>query len=94
MKDVIAELEGGDLAAARNGTAGHFANNSTDMGPYTRSVTRETELLFTTLPNPKLQMYVFPHITEGGLAIPGYSVEFSMYETDQYALPGELSGWD
>jgi len=47
---------------------------------------------FVRLPNPDLVMYVAPHLS--GTArhpVPGYSTVFPMYESIEYALPGEVS---
>ena len=58
---------------------------------YTRSEKRELAGLFPRLPNPDLCMYVFPHLTSEKATVPGYTSCFPMYETNQYALPGEMS---
>lgn len=45
---------------------------------------------FQRLPNPDLVMYVFPHLARGRYPVPGYYTAFPLYETVEYALPGEL----
>ena len=45
---------------------------------------------FSRLPNPDLEMYVYPHLAKGKYPIPGYTTVFPMFESVQYALPGEL----
>ena len=46
---------------------------------------------FPKLPNPSVRMYVYPHLAGANLApIPGYYTEFNLYETNYYAMPGEL----
>lgn len=48
---------------------------------------------FSRLPNPDLVMYVFPHLAgryPGRYPVPGYFTVFPMYESTQYALPGEV----
>lgn len=46
---------------------------------------------FARLPNPDLVMYVAPHLSANGrYPVPGYSTVFPMYETVEYAMPGEL----
>ena len=46
---------------------------------------------FVRLPNPDLVMFVLPHLSATGRhPIPGYSTVFPMYETVEYARPGEL----
>lgn len=60
---------------------------------YTRSAATEVEGLFPRLPNPDLVMYMFPHLSEQGYPVPGYSTTFSLYDRVEYALPGEAEGW-
>ena len=64
-------------------------NGDTDLGGYTRTAYNEINELFPRLPNPTLIMYIDPHLTQSSHPVPGYSTAFPMYETDQYALPGE-----
>ncbi|MGE4545994.1 MAG: TIGR03751 family conjugal transfer lipoprotein [Pedobacter sp.] len=56
---------------------------------YTRTANNELKSLFPRLPNPTLVMYVYPHLASSGVPVPGYSTAFPMYDTVQYALPGE-----
>ena len=50
----------------------------------------ELDQRFQRLPNPDLVMYVVPHLAaDGRYPVPGYSTVFPMYETVEYALPGE-----
>ena len=64
----------------------------TELAAYTRTVESEIELLFPELPNPRIVMYVFPHLTGADrLPVPGYSTAFSMYDRAEFALPGEVA---
>ena len=45
---------------------------------------------FQRLPNPDLVMHVFPHLARGRYPVPGYVTVFPMYETVEYAMPGEV----
>lgn len=63
---------------------------SVDLEAYTRDAANELDSVFSTLPNPTLVMYVFPHLTNNN-PVPGYSTKFKMYENDPYALPGEVA---
>jgi conjugative transfer region lipoprotein (TIGR03751 family) len=59
---------------------------------YARTAINETENRFSRLPNPDLVMYVTPHLSANGrYPIPGYTTVFSMYETIEYAMPGEVT---
>lgn len=50
---------------------------------------------FTRLPNPDLVMYVAPHLSaDGRYPIPAYTTVFPMYESVEYALPGEIERID
>lgn len=46
---------------------------------------------FERLPNPDLVMHVFPHLSPGRSPVPGYDTTFPMYESVQYAMPGEVA---
>lgn len=46
---------------------------------------------FARVPNPDLVMVVFPHLAKGKYPVPGYVTAFPMYETTEYALPGEVA---
>lgn len=55
-----------------------------------RSDDNATKALFQRLPNPDLEMYVFPHLAGSeGVPVPGYTTVFPFYNRVQYALPGE-----
>lgn len=65
-----------------------FADGYTD--PWSRSADRELDSLFPELRNPRLTLYVFPHLTDQGYPVPGYSTAFYLYRDSQlFALPGE-----
>ena len=64
--------------------------NSPKYSDYTRSEAKELHGLFPRLPNPDLCMYVYPHLSSEKATVPGYTSCFSMYDNNQYALPGEL----
>ncbi len=66
-------------------------NDRRDLYGYTRNASNEIEGLFPKLPNPELVMYVYPHLTAKKRPVPGYATQFSMYEKDEYALPGEIA---
>ena len=46
---------------------------------------------FQRLPNPDLVMHVHAHLADGKYPVPGYVTVFPMYESVQYALPGEVA---
>lgn len=49
-----------------------------------------TKALFRRLPNPDLEMYIFPHLAGSeGVPVPGYTTVLPFYNRVQYALPGE-----
>jgi len=66
-------------------------SGSDELKGYTRTSETEINNQFPTLPNPKLSMYIFPHLAgPSNHPVPGYSTSFSLYEKTQYALPGEV----
>ena len=47
---------------------------------------------FKKVRNPEISIYVYPHLVRAGsseVMIPGYTTQFSLYEGNHYALPGE-----
>jgi conjugative transfer region lipoprotein (TIGR03751 family) len=64
-----------------------------DLDGYSRSPANEINSQFPRLPNPDLVLYVFPHMSESGYPVPGYSTVIPLWETVEYALPGEKEGW-
>lgn len=69
----------------------HMIGSRDGHEPYTRNAMNETEQLFKLLPNPKITIYVYPHLsTSDNAPIPGYTTAVSLYRADEYALPTEL----
>ncbi len=60
------------------------------LAGYTREVNNELSVHFPRLPNPTIILYVFPHLSLDGTPVPGYSTTFPLYESVEYALPGEV----
>jgi conjugative transfer region lipoprotein (TIGR03751 family) len=65
-----------------------------DLRGYTRDAAVELNTLFPIIPNPTLIMFIYPHVTDAGREVPGYSSRLKMYKNENYALPGEMLGWD
>lgn len=69
-------------------------DGAADLYGYTRAMSNEIDALFPRLPNPTLVLYVFPHLTgPAGNPVPGYATSLPMYETVEYALPGEVPSY-
>lgn len=45
---------------------------------------------FPKLVNPAIYMFVYPHIVNDNIPVPGYMTVFNLYEKDVYALPHEI----
>ncbi|MCG7904294.1 MAG: TIGR03751 family conjugal transfer lipoprotein [Candidatus Thiodiazotropha sp. 6PLUC2] len=89
MREVLNQHIGG--GGALNGPIRRLGRPDTyNMSGYTRTAANETRNLFARLPNPDLCFYVYPHLSQEGLPVPGYSSCIPMYETTHYALPGEI----
>jgi len=57
---------------------------------WTRAAESELDALFPELDNPRINLYVFPHLSAGGHPVPGYLTHFYLYpSTRNWALPGE-----
>lgn len=101
--DMMAVWQGKTTSATGQGTATETARATLRRGltvqentahqsmhdDYTRTEATEIRQQFPRLPNPDMVMYVFPHISSGGVPVPGYSTVFPFYHQVQYALPGE-----
>lgn len=57
---------------------------------YVRDSQNELENRFPMLPNPTLNMFIYPHLINDSHPVPGYTTNFKLYEVDQYALPSEM----
>lgn len=87
----MAALAQGSAAQARERLPMHPPEEQT-LSEYTRTSINEVDNRFGRLPNPDLVMYVFPHLAGNGrYPVPGYSTVFPMYESVEYALPGETA---
>jgi len=76
----------------REPNAQHTREGLAKASLHERSVADEIEARFARLPNPDLVMYVTPHLSANGrYPVPGYSTVFPMYETVEYAMPGEVA---
>lgn len=76
-----------DLAGDR---AGFNPGGASGAAAWTRDAENELDALFPTLHNPRLGLYVFPHLTADGHPVPGYVTTFFLYgESRIWALPGE-----
>ena len=87
MREIL-EREGQPGQPPRSRRA--LAPGASDLHGYTRDAYNELEARFPRLPNPVFIMYVFPHLSREGTPVPGYSTMFPMYESVEYALPGEV----
>ena len=57
---------------------------------WSRSAENELSALFPELRNPRITLYVFPHLTVDGAPVPGYATFFRLFEgSSHFALPGE-----
>ena len=65
-------------------TEGYAPNSS-----YSLAHVNELRRDFRKVPNPEIVAYVFPHISDGELPVPGYFTMFHLYERDHYALEQE-----
>ncbi|OED39703.1 hypothetical protein AB833_13865 [Chromatiales bacterium (ex Bugula neritina AB1)] len=62
---------------------------------YTRHALNEQSQLFKVLPNPKIAIYVFPHLaTSDNAPVPGYTTSVTLYPRDEYALPEDTLSID
>jgi conjugative transfer region lipoprotein (TIGR03751 family) len=94
MKEVYdGHFRGAAPATPAGPPIGRRAGADPGLEGYSRDAHNEIESQFPRLPNPDLVMYVFPHLSEQGYPVPGYSTVLPMFERVEYALPGEKEGW-
>jgi len=89
MGEIYDDTFGSALTDTHAYTQRSIEDNSGDVMDFTRTSRNELEGLFKELPNPKLIMYVYPHITPSNLPVPGYTTTFRMYDRAHFAMPGE-----
>jgi len=65
-------------------TEGYAPNSA-----YSLAHVNELRRDFRKVPNPEIVAYVFPHISDGELPVPGYFTMFHLYERDHFALEQE-----
>lgn len=94
MAEVYRQHMAGQRALPTDSGAPHPQGGEDDRtraSGYQRTVGEEINHRFARLPNPDLVMYVTPHLSASGrYPVPGYSTVFPMYETVEYAMPGEV----
>jgi conjugative transfer region lipoprotein (TIGR03751 family) len=95
MEQIYNAYAGGDEQAAFETRKRELQHRDTVSHPGTAMVgfppsVNQLKHLYPRLPNPELFMYVRPHaVGETGAPVPAYLTRFTMYEREQYALPGE-----
>lgn len=62
-----------------------YSPNSSHSSRHVSELQRD----FQRVPNPQIVAYVYPHLNEGELPIPGYFTVFRLYDRDHYALSNE-----
>lgn len=92
MKQVYDQQVGANQIVSGNGGVRSVNNRDSDLSGFTREAGREIDVEFPELPNPDLVIYVWPHLTSGGMPVPGYYTKLKMYKSTEYALPGEVGG--
>ena len=93
MAEIYRQHMAGQRSAPADGSLRPQRNedDGSQAGRYQRTVADEIDNRFARLPNPDLVMYVTPHLSANGrYPVPGYSTVFPMYETVEYAMPGEV----
>lgn len=80
----------GQATALLGDHVGWNLRGSAGAAAWTRSAENELSALFPELRNPRIVLYVFPHLTIDGAPVPGYATFFHLYEgSSHFALPGE-----
>jgi conjugative transfer region lipoprotein (TIGR03751 family) len=80
---------GSDLKRVRNMVHAKYTRRHRVDSSHTAGF---SNVQFKQLPNPKIGMYVFPHLVfEDGEAqpVPGYETAFFLYKENHFAMPSE-----
>ena len=62
-----------------------FAPNNSYLFAHVDELRRD----FQQVPNPQIVAYVYPHLNDGEMPVPGYFTVFNLYERNHYALSNE-----
>lgn len=90
-KEAMAESDRSSIETLRQQIQSPIVfNGKEELVGYTRTAGNEVNQLFPELPNPQVALYIFPHLAEEGVPVPGYTTAFYLYKSDHYALPGEV----
>ena len=80
----------GARTALLGDTVGRNPGGPAGAAAWTRSAGNELSALFPELHNPRIILYVFPHLSADGAPVPGYVTNFPLYRDARiFALPGE-----
>lgn len=94
MSDVYRNHMNGDAVDASAGPRDRLPLRGADddaVVEHRRALSAPLNNRFERLPNPDLTLHVFPHLAQGRYPVPGYDTVFPMYESVQYAMPGEVA---
>lgn len=85
VTDVYEQMDASEVIDASSHRIG-------ELEDYTADSKKQLAGLYKQLPNPEFLVYVAPHISFGGLPIPGYTTQLKLFQVDHYALPNEKIG--
>ena len=82
VEDVYKQVNVGDEIIKNSYETANLSNFMLDKNNQIKS-------LFKTLENPDIIIFVYPHISKGGLPIPAYTTQIKLFNIENYALPNE-----
>lgn len=91
MKDIYEEKFLQYKGLRREDVARDIHDDEGDLNADVRNTVQQEKNLFDYLPNPTMVMYIYPHLTDAGTPVPGYTTFFKFYEKDNVGLPWELN---
>ena len=68
-------------------SAGRPPSISFQYSDHARTLLNEQDQLFPELPNPRVRMFVYPHLSKAGTYVPGYYTSFRLYAHHPVRLP-------
>lgn len=91
MKDIYKEKFDQYQGVAGDDVARDIQDDDADLNNEVKQNIDMDRNQFGYLPNPILVMYIYPHLTDAGTPVPGYTTFFKFYEQDNVGLPWELN---
>lgn len=79
-----------DIFATNNKIPNFINATNNSNSNFIRTQNNELHNRFPLLPNPTINLFVYPHLDRDNNPVPGYTTKFNLYLQNEYALPREV----